>query len=109
MVASQYLDPLTSSPEMLSTPQNTPAWVKAWLKNLHLNSAEKTDEEIGAYLISKHYTSRASLKYGILTEPEKLAAELTISIVLASQLCDEANLISQRQAVPFILTLYLNR
>lgn len=100
MVASQYLDPLTSSPEMLSTPQNTPAWVKAWLQNLHLNSAEKTDEEIGAYLISKHYTSRASLKYGILTDPEELAVELTISIVLASQLCDEANLISQRQAVP---------
>ena len=65
MVASQYLDPLTSSPEMLSTPQNTPAWVKAWLQNLHLNSAEKTDEEIGAYLISK------PVSYTHLTLPTK--------------------------------------
>ncbi len=59
MVAGQYLDPLTSSPEMMQTPQNTPEWVKAWIKNLQLNSAEKKDAELGNYLISKHYTTRA--------------------------------------------------
>ena len=99
MVAGQNLDPLTSSPEMLQTPQNTPAWVKAWLRNLHLNSAEKTDEEIGDCLISKHYTTRASLKYGILATPDALAKEFGISEVLAGQLCDEATFISQRTAV----------
>ena len=100
MVVGNNLDPLTSSPEMLHTPQNTPEWVTAWLKNLHLNSAEKSDDEIGAYLISKHYTTRSSLKYGILTDPVALAAELGISDVLAGQLCDEAVFITQRRAVP---------
>lgn len=100
MVAGQYLDPLTSSTEMLNTPQNTHEWVTAWLKNLHLNSAETTDDELAAYLLSKHYTTRASLKYGILKDPVALAAELKISDVLAGQLCDEADLITQRRAVP---------
>ena len=75
MVAGQYLDPLTSSPEMLQTPQNTPEWVKAWITNLQLNLAEKTDAQIAAYLISKHYTTRASLKYGILSTPAALATQ----------------------------------
>ncbi len=95
MVAGQYmyLDPLTFSPEMLQTPQNTPEWVKAWITNLHLISAEKTDAQTAAYLISDHYTTRASLKYGILSTPVALATDFGISEVLAGQLCDEATFI----------------
>ena len=63
------LDPLTSSPAMMTTPQNTSALVNAWVDNLHLNSMEKTDDEIKVFLSSQHYTSRKSLKFGIHHQP----------------------------------------
>ena len=91
------LDPLTSSPAMMTTPQNTSAWVNAWVDNLHLNSMEKTDDEIKAFLSSQHYTSRKSLKFGIITNPYALAEKWGISEILAAQLSYEAaDITSQR-------------
>ena len=91
MVAAGTTVPPPLSPQLQSTPPNTFDWVCAWVDDINLNSPEKSNDEIKALLKAKGYTSKRSLKYGILTDPERLQDEWGISEVLASQLSDEAS------------------
>ena len=67
MVAAGTTVPSPMSPQMQNTPQNTHEWVRAWVDHINLNSPEKSDDEIKAFLKDKGYTSKRSLKYGVLT------------------------------------------
>ena len=57
MVAAGTTVPSPISPQMWDTPQNTHEWVCAWVGNINLNSPEKSDGEIKAFLKDKGYTS----------------------------------------------------
>ena len=48
---------------MQTTPQNSHEWVCAWVDNINLNSPEKSDDEIKAFLKARGYASKRSLKY----------------------------------------------
>ena len=70
MVAAGTTVPSPMSPQMQNTPhQNTFEWVCAWVDNINLNSPEKSDDEIKDFLKARGYTSKRSLKYGILADP----------------------------------------
>ena len=84
---------------MRDTPQNTHDWVCAWVGNINLNSPEKSDGEIKAFLKDKGYTSKRSLKYGILADPARLQSEWGISEVFAGHLSEEAVLIANASGV----------
>ena len=53
MVAAGTTVPSPMSPLMQNTPQNSFAWVCAWVDNINLNSPEKSDDEIKDYLKGK--------------------------------------------------------
>ena len=91
MVAAGTTVPPPLSPQLQSPPPNTFDWVCAWVDDINLNSPEKSDADLKALLKAKGYTSKRSLKYGILTDPERLQDEWGISEVLACQLSDEAS------------------
>ncbi len=76
---------------MRDTPPNTHAWVCAWVDHINLNSPEKSDAEIKDFLKDKGYTSKRSLKFGILTDPARLQSEW-VTEVLAEHLSEEAGL-----------------
>ena len=66
---------------------------------MKLNSPEKSDDEIKDYLKGKGYTSKRSLKYGILADPVRLQSEWGISEVFAGHLSEEAVLIASASGV----------
>ena len=72
MVAAGTTVPSPMRPQIQNTPQNTFEWVCEWVGNINLNSPEKSDDEIRDYLKGKGYTSKRSLKYGILADPTRL-------------------------------------
>ena len=84
---------------MQNTPQNSHEWVCAWVGNINLNSPEKSDDEIKAFLKDKGYTSKRSVKYGIIADPARLQSEWGISEVLAGYLSEEAVLIANASGV----------
>ena len=89
-VAAGTSVPSPISPQMRDTPQNTYEWVCVWVDNINLNSPEKSDAEIKDFLKAKGYTSKRSLKFGILADPARLQSEWGISEVLAEHLSEEA-------------------
>ena len=99
MVAAGTTVPSPMSPQMQNTPQNTFEWVCAWVDNINLNSPEKSDDEIKDYLKGTGYTSKRSLKYGILADPVRLQSEWGISEVFAGHLSEEAVLIANASGV----------
>ena len=99
MVAAGTTVPSPISPLMRDTPQNTYEWVCAWVDNINLNSPEKSDGEIKDFLKDKGYTSKRSLKYGILADPARLQSEWGISEVLAEHLSEEALTIANASGV----------
>ena len=95
LVAAGTTVPSPMSPQMQNTPQNSHEWVCAWVDNINLNSPEKSDDEIKDFLKAKGYTSKRSLKYGILADPARLQSEWGISEVFAGHLSEEAVLIAK--------------
>ena len=98
-VAAGTSVPSPISPQMRDTPQNTYEWVCAWVDNINLNSPEKSDAEIKDFLKAKGYTSKRSLKFGILADPARLQSEWGISEVLAEHLSEEAGLTAHAPTV----------
>ena len=82
MAAAGNTVPSPISPQMRDTPTNTHALVCAWVDHLNLNSPEKSDAEIKAFLLDRGYTSKRSLKFGILEDPGRLHSEWGITEAL---------------------------
>ncbi len=51
------------SPQLQSTPPNTFDWACAWVRDINVNSPEKSNGELKVLLKAKGYTPKRSLKY----------------------------------------------